>query len=255
MDNDDRQVGRILNRREVLALLGAAGVGALAARAAGQSPTSGAYDAVAATSGATRVPACVVRPAQTEGPYFVDQQLERADIRSDPASGIASEGVPLDLEFRVSRVGGGSCAPLSGATVDVWQCDALGIYSDVRDMNDFFDTRGKKFLRGVQATDAAGSARFTSVYPGWYQGRTVHIHFKVRVPAGRARAHEFTSQIYFDDAVSDQVFARPPYAANAQRRVRNDGDGIFRTGGRQLLVALTRRDRGYAGTFDLGLQI
>ncbi|HSA57369.1 MAG TPA: intradiol ring-cleavage dioxygenase [Gemmatimonadaceae bacterium] len=249
-------MGRILSRREVLAALGMAGVGMLATRVSGH-----ASDArVGSTSwhaGALHVPACVVRPEQTEGPYFVDERINRGDIRADPTTGAVKEGLPLELELRVFRVGPGACEPLPGAMVDVWQCDALGVYSDVRDMNARFDTSGQKFLRGYQLTDASGSARFTSVYPGWYEGRTVHIHFKIRTDAAASRGREFTSQLYFDDAVTDRVLARAPYASKGTNgRIRNERDGIYRRqGGPQLMLALTERDAGYQGTFDIGLDL
>lgn len=258
MDSDDKQIGRILSRREVLALLGTAGAGMLAVRAAAQSgsPARTAQGIPAGSlGGSIALPACVVRPAQTEGPYFVDEMLNRSDIRVDPSTGAASDGALLEFAVRVSRVGNGSCAPLAGAMVDIWQCDALGVYSDVKDMNGFFDTKGQKFLRGFQRTDASGMARFATIYPGWYQGRTTHIHFKVRVDGAGASAREFTSQLYFDDSQSDEVFARAPYATNKQRRVRNSGDGIFRSGGRDLLLAVEKKGAGYAGTFDLGLEL
>lgn len=195
---------------------------------------------------------CVVRPEETEGPYFVDEMLDRSDIRSDPADGSVKEGVPLQLAFRVAQLNGSACTPLAGATVDVWHCDALGIYSDVSDPS--FNTVGQMFLRGYQVTDANGAAQFTTIYPGWYQGRTVHIHFKIRaVVAGQS--YEFTSQLYFDDALTDQVHAQQPYASKGQRTLRNDGDGIFQGGGDQLLLALTALGQGYATTFDIGLQI
>ncbi|MGH7721108.1 MAG: intradiol ring-cleavage dioxygenase, partial [Gemmatimonadaceae bacterium] len=189
----------------------------------------------------------------TEGPYFVDEKLNRSDIRSDPANGTVKAGAPLQLALVVSRVGtGGACTPIQGAQVDIWQCDAAGIYSGVQDPS--FNTVGQKFLRGYQLTDATGMARFTTIYPGWYQGRTVHIHFKVRTDPAAARGHEFTSQIYFDDAFTDRVFARPPYASREQRTVRNDRDGIFRrSGGEQLIVPVREAGEGYEGTFELGL--
>jgi protocatechuate 3,4-dioxygenase beta subunit len=115
---------------------------------------------------AVTAPSCVVRPQQTEGPYFVDERLPRADIRSNPSDGSVSEGVPLRLAFHVSRIAGDTYTPLQGAVIDVWNCDVRGRYSDVSDMNAFFDTRGKKFLRGSQTTDASGSAQFITIYPG-----------------------------------------------------------------------------------------
>lgn len=230
MPADDAPIGHLLSRRAVVALLGSAGVALLAARAAGQT-----------------APTCVVRPAQTEGPFFVDERLRRSDIRSDPATGAVKEGTPLALAFQVSRLAGSACAPLAGAGVDVWHCDAAGAYSDVRGSG--ADTAGQKFLRGYQVTDEAGLVRFTTIYPGWYQGRTVHVHFKVRTPAGA----EFTSQVYFDDAVTDRVHAQRPYASRGGRRVRNADDGLFGRAGRQLLLPLSERGSGYAGTFALAL--
>jgi protocatechuate 3,4-dioxygenase beta subunit len=192
---------------------------------------------------------CVVRPQQTEGPYFVDARLDRSDIRADGSGGAVVEGVPLRLNFQVSRMSGSGCAALAGAIVDVWQCDAQGRYSDVRDPHG--DTRGQRFLRGYQVTDANGAARFITIYPGWYPGRTVHIHFKIRSAAETGRA--FTSQLYFDDTLTDRVHAHAPYLTKG-RRQRNDDDGLFRRGGSQLLLPLTPDGAGYAGTFDVGLQ-
>jgi protocatechuate 3,4-dioxygenase beta subunit len=233
MESDDITVGRVLDRREVLvALLGLSG-GLLATGRAFAQPGA--------------VPRCVVRPQQTEGPYFVDEKLDRSDIRADPASGEVKPGAALALAFTVSRFAPGSCAPLAGARVDVWHCDAVGVYSDVRDPGG--STEGRKFLRGYQATDAAGVARFTTIYPGAYTGRAVHIHFKIRTAQGQA----FTSQIYFDDAVTDRVHALPPYAGRGQRRLRNDADGLYRSGGRQLTVTPSPSGQGYAATFDVAL--
>jgi protocatechuate 3,4-dioxygenase beta subunit len=250
MDNDDEQVGRILNRREALALLGVAGAGAVASRLLAQSGAS------APDRSAPRVwmPACVVTPAQMEGPYFVDEKLNRVDIRSDPATGKVSAGSRLDVEMRVFGISNGECAPMAGATVDLWQCDAMGVYSDVRDANGYFDTAGQKFLRGYQVTDSSGIAHFRTIYPGWYQGRTVHLHFKVRSRAG-GRNLEFTSQLYFDDALTDRVMATVPYSAKTGTRVTNDRDGIFRQGGRQLIMAVAEQADGYKGTFDIGMTV
>jgi protocatechuate 3,4-dioxygenase beta subunit len=215
-----------MTRREAVALVGLSGVALLARRAAAQ--------------GTGRAPACVVRPQQSEGPFFIDEKLNRSDIRGEPGRGEAKAGAVLQLAFAVSRLSGGACAPLGGAQVDVWHCDALGAYSD----------GAQKFLRGYQVTDETGAARFVTIYPGAYGGRAVHIHFKIRLTAQR---QEFTSQIYFDEAVTDRVYALEPYARNGQRRLRNDGDGLFRSGGRQLLVTPTPSGAGYATTFDIAL--
>jgi protocatechuate 3,4-dioxygenase beta subunit len=201
------------------------------------------------------LPACVVRPIQTEGPYFVDTKLERSDIRSNPGGGSVKSGAPLKLRFRVSQLDGAACAPLAGALVDVWQCDALGVYSGVKDINGFFDTTGQQFLRGYQVTGSDGTVEFETLYPGFYSGRTVHIHFKIRTSPTGARGSEFTSQLYFEDSLSDEVFKSAPYSSNTQRRVRNGGDGIFRRGGAQLMLPVAASGDGYSGTFDIGLQL
>jgi protocatechuate 3,4-dioxygenase beta subunit len=248
MDNDDAPLGRVLTRREVLALMGAAGVMLLTGCTPARVPRS-----ETASSGETTDTLCVVRPEQTEGPYFVDERLNRSDIRSDPSDGAVKPGEPLELTFAVSRIGAaGRCTPLAGALVDVWHCDHMGVYSDARDPG--FDTTGKKFLRGYQVTDAAGRATFTTVYPGWYPGRTVHVHFKIRSDPAARPGFDFTSQLYFDDALTDAVHARDPYASHGQRRMRNTHDGIYRGGGEQLMLAPTTAGARHAATFHIALQ-
>lgn len=201
----------------------------------------------------TAPPLCQVRPEQTEGPYFVDERLHRMDMRSDPTNGKVTAGTPFTLTLHVSRVRGGACRPLSDAHVDIWHCDARGIYSDVQDPG--FDTRGQKFLRGYQVTDARGEARFITIYPGWYPIRTVHIHIKIRT-APVARGHyEFTSQLYFPDELTDRVHTAPPYSSAGPRRVRNRQDFIFREGGDRLMLEPSSAADGYTATFRIGLQI
>lgn len=243
MTPEDASVGRLLSRREVVTLLGATGTlwlmgGSLFPRRA-----------VTAIHG----PSCVVRPEQTEGPYFVDERLNRSDIRSDPSDGHIIPGTMLTLTVLVSRLGAGDCRPLEGAQVDIWHCDALGIYSDVNDPS--FKTLGQKFLRGYQITDAKGEAQFVTIYPGWYEGRTVHIHVKIRTEPQAKRSYEFTSQMYFDDGLTDRIHADQPYAAKGRRNARNQDDRIFRRGGDQLMLAPTATADGYAATFAIGLQL
>src|SRR5918911_433792 len=162
MDNDDILRGRVLTRREALVLMGAAGMSGVllyAGCSSATEPTSGSSD----TTGS-----CIVRPELTEGPYYVDEELNRSDIRSDPSTGTVKPGALLQLTFNVSQITGSACAALAGAVVDVWHCDALGVYSDVSDPS--FNSVGQTFLRGYQVTDATGVASFTTIYPGWYHG-------------------------------------------------------------------------------------
>jgi len=201
---------------------------------------------------ASTLPDCVLTPQHTEGPYFVDDRLNRSDIRIDPASGTLSEGIPLTLTMNVSQVAGDSCTPLAGLYVDIWQCDANGVYSAVRDRN-WGTSVGSTFLRGYQMTDQNGVVQFTTVYPGWYPGRTVHIHFKVRTALDGGR--EQISQLYFDDTLTDEVHTLAPYAAKGMRTVRNSQDGIFRNGGDALTLQVTKDGEGYAGTYNLGVQL
>src|SRR5688572_294222 len=196
-DNDDEMRGQVVSRREAVILLGATGLAMVtgcAGSSSGSGQSSGSTTGTAASGSVAPTnqnqPACVVRPELTEGPYFVDERLNRSDIRSDPADGSVTPGVPLRITFNVSTLAAGTCSPLGGAMVDVWHCDHLGVYSDVSDPG--FQTKGKKFLRGYQVTDAAGNATFETIYPGWYQGRAVHIHFKIRSDRAGGRAAEFT---------------------------------------------------------------
>jgi protocatechuate 3,4-dioxygenase beta subunit len=245
-----------LSRRRALGLLSAGVVAAVVGRRlVKRSAESTAELALLGTADAAITPSCVVRPEQTEGPYFIDEKLNRSDIRSDPSDGSVRPGTPLRLAFHVSRVSGSSCSSLSGALVDVWQCDALGVYSDVRDVNIGFDTRGKKFLRGYQTTDGNGIAEFLTVYPGWYPGRTVHIHFKIRSESSSRRGLEFTSQLYFDESITEEVHKRAPYNSKGRRATTNDADFAFRRGGKQLIPSLAKDAQGYAARFEIGLQM
>ncbi|MEW6492441.1 MAG: intradiol ring-cleavage dioxygenase [Cyanobacteriota bacterium] len=242
----------MLKRREMLGFLGGTAAVSLVGCWRGQSTSAKPIRTLTQTPTRT-TPTCVVRPQQTEGPYFVDEKLNRSDIRLDPSDGSVKQGVPLRLVFHVSQIDGRSCRPLTGAAVDIWHCDALGVYSDVTDPS--FSTFGKKSLRGYQVTDANGTVEFVTIYPGWYPGRTVHIHFKIRTDSASQRGYEFTSQLYFDDSLTDQIHAQAPYSAKGQRTQRNDRDGIFRDGGEQLMLQLTKDAQGYVGIFDIGLQL
>ena len=140
--------------------------------------------------------------------------------------------------------------------VHVWHSDASGAYSDtdVRRAS----TTSLQFLRGYQLTDATGTAQFLTIFPGWYGGRTAHIHFKIRLPGtpgSTGRTQEFTSQLYFDDTLQDRVFDAAPYGPRGTRDTRNADDFLYRNGGRQLLLELQPDGPGYATVFDIGVQV
>jgi protocatechuate 3,4-dioxygenase beta subunit len=243
MKNKDERIGYFLSRRETMVLFGVTGASWLLSRR----PT--AAQTFISMSGSL----CIARPEQTEGPYFVDERLHRTDIRSDPADGQIRPGAPLSLTFQVMRLHSGKCRPLPDAQVDVWHCDAAGIYSNVRDPG--FNTVGQKFLRGYQMTNARGEARFMTIYPGWYPIRTVHIHFKIRTALVSGTRFEFTSQLYFPDKLTDRVHTGHPYTEMGPRRVRNRQDFIFPHGGNALMLDPSPMNDGYAAAFPIGLEI
>ena len=241
-----------VGRREVISRLGSVVAVGFASACGGSEGSPASSSSATSSSSTTSTNAqCVVTPALTEGPYFVDEMLNRSDIRTDPATGTARPGVPLELTLALSQVGASGCSPLAGALVDMWHCDALGVYSDVSAQR----TVGQAFLRGYQISDANGNVRFTTIYPGWYSGRAVHIHFKVRTSPTGARGLEFTSQLFFDEALTDQVHAQSPYSQKGRRNTLITNDGIFQSGGTSLLVPLAASGGGYAGTLFVGVRV
>jgi protocatechuate 3,4-dioxygenase beta subunit len=260
LDDDDRLIGRILNRRDVLALIGAGGAATFlagcapggAASPGGSAGTSASASAVATAAAsaaiATALPACVVAPELTEGPYYVDVNLERSDIRTNTSDNTPVEGATLTLDWIVSQADGSACMPMEGVVVDVWHCDALGVYSGVQG-------NSGDFLRGFQRTDLNGRASFTTVYPGWYQGRAVHIHFKIRTDPDGSAGFEFTSQLFFDDEFSKGVFATGVYAQKGQQDQLNSSDQIYNQSGGATLLSVTQEDDAYKATFPIAVQL
>ena len=176
---------------------------------------------------------CTQAVEQTEGPYYFDADAIRSDIRED------RDGTRLALALRVRSAG--ACEPIENAVVDLWHCDAGGTYSG------FESGEGERFLRGAQVTNADGIARFTTIYPGWYEGRTVHIHAKVHFD----RQTVLTTQLYFDDAISDRVYESAAYATRGDRSQLNGSDGIY---DESLLLTLERSGDGYLGLMTLDVQ-
>jgi protocatechuate 3,4-dioxygenase beta subunit len=185
---------------------------------------------------------CTVTPSGTEGPFYIDVDSIRGDIRED------REGTRLRLAARV--VDSDGCTPIKDAVFDVWHCDAGGLYSGFE-----AGSRGRagagssdaRYLRGAQITNADGIAELTTIYPGWYPGRTVHIHAKVLV----SNRDVLTTQLYFDDALTDSVYRAAPYNRRPDRDSRNESDGIFD----ERTVLTVRRDGdGYLGLITIGVR-
>lgn len=179
---------------------------------------------------------CVLSPEQTEGPYYIPGEKLRRNITE------GRPGVPLLLRLKV--VDASTCRPIVGAAVDIWHADALGAYSGFG-----AGSRNRTFMRGVQRTDRSGLARFRSVYPGWYQGRTVHIHVKVHVRGNVVH----TGQLYFPDRVTDKVFRRRPYSRRPHRTTRNATDFVFAQGGRRSMLSLRKVGSAYVGSITMGV--
>lgn len=275
LEDDDAPVGHVLNRRAALRLFGLAGgltaVGGTLALAGGSTrppgpppggigpsgapPAGGSMGTSAGTSGVKGLPACVVRPAQTQGPYWVDEKLKRRDIRADTNTSKVPAGVPLTLHFDISRVGVNVCEPRAGVIVDIWHCDALGVYSDANDMG--YNTKGQNFLRGYQVTDAKGKCTFTTIFPGWYGGRAVHIHYRLRtLDASGKVSGDFVSQLFFSEAMIARVHAQPPYKQKGTRDTPNATDNIYKNGGNQMLVTESGDvSKGIVATFNVGLNV
>jgi protocatechuate 3,4-dioxygenase beta subunit len=198
-------------------------------------------------------------PQQIEGPYFVDQMPNRSDIRSDTFDGSVKEGIPLRLIIHVYDVDNGLCIPQSGAKVDIWHPDSQGVYSAVNDVG----TSGRNFLRGHQVTGTNGTVEFTTIYPGWYEGRTIHIHDKVRMFNGSETILEWTSQLYFNNSMNQQIHKQAPYSNHGPPQTTNEEDIVYSQGsvdglveknsGERLIVNLTKAGSGYVGVTNIVL--
>jgi protocatechuate 3,4-dioxygenase beta subunit len=226
--------GKRMSRRASLASLGG-----LVAGAAGLAGLRAAEEAGAGPAGvASGLVTCVLAPEQTEGPYYVDDAAVRRNVTE------GRPGAPLTL--RLTVVDASTCKPVKGAALEIWHCDAGGVYSGTSQQG----TEDERFLRGVQRTDAKGLAIFRTIYPGWYQGRTVHIHTMAHI-AGNV-VH--TGQLYFPDTVTDAVYKRSPYNRRPNRNPRNVGDSIYRNGGRRSTLKLVKNGSAFVGSITMGVQ-
>jgi protocatechuate 3,4-dioxygenase beta subunit len=237
-DAPDRDEAR-LTRRD--SLLGLGGLAAAALGAGGVLAALDGQDAEAASSGPAAVASglvtCVLTPEMTEGPYYLDGDKVRRDIRE------GRPGTRLDLATTVVDVS--TCKPINGALVDIWHCDAGGTYSGFAQEG----TDGKTFMRGIQRTNKSGLATFVTVYPGWYSGRTVHIH--VQVSLGGNVLH--TGQLFFPEALTDAVYKRAPYRSRPGRDTRNATDSIFRNGGSKSVLKIAKNGSGYVARMTMGV--
>jgi protocatechuate 3,4-dioxygenase beta subunit len=250
MEDDDKPTGTILSRRDALKVLGVGSAAFLAAFARQGDSLPEKADRSAASAPIE----CALRPELPTGPYFVDDQLNRSDIRFDPLEGNVSPGVPLFLKIVVFDAANRSCTPLASARVDIWHCDYMGLYSGVEQRG--FNTVGQKFLRGYQVTDARGVVEFLTVYPGWYSGRTVHIHFKIRTKTTNGQQYEFTSQLFFEDRLTDHVHAQKPYILKGERDTRNAKDNLFKESGAQLMLKSSGNlESGIRASMNIGLDL
>ena len=219
-----------------LAVTTVAGAGACGssggdAASGGTGGTAGA-EGTAGTGGAN---GCTLYPRQTAGPFYLDLDSLRSDITEGKG------GMALSLVLQVQTV---DCAPLKDLAVDVWQCDAAGVYSGFPGQLGGLDTTGQTFLRGTQVTDADGVAQFVTICPGWYPGRTTHIHFKVHTSS----TMEATSQLYFPEDVTSEIYETAPYDARGPKDTPNSADGIAVANPAPLAVVTGDATSGFVAT-------
>ena len=252
-----------VSRRRALGAAGVVGIGALLGACSREGAvtetqvptTSGASATVQPQSTPSPADAalfgnattCTLSPEQTEGPYYFDVDSIRGDIRED------RPGMPLRLVMRVQD--SAACTPIANAVVDIWHCDAGGVYSGFESASQGGPGGGARtddqtYLRGAQVTNADGIVEFTTIYPGWYRGRTVHIHAKVHLDSSTL----LTSQLYFDEQVTAAVHQTAPYASRSGRDTFNDGDGIFSGAGERALLTLAKEGDGYRGVITLAVK-
>lgn len=256
MDRDDVIVGKILTRRSALAAAARTGFGFF---------VGGAVAGIArADSAPTTQPAVnlVATPELTEGPFFVDERLNRSNITTGTDRPTVIHGIPLLVGFTIYELTGKTLTPMKGAFIDVWHADAAGAYSDEGNPMNGENTAGQKWLRGYQVIDATGAATFQTIFPGWYSGRTPHIHFMIRKSIDGNTRSEFTSQLFFRPKDVERIYSNAPYSARGDRDTGNENDHVFNqrlpdgtvAGSHMLLdVGGNPSGAGFAGNFAVVL--
>ena len=236
MGNERQEAVRQLSRRTAFAAIGAAA--AAVAAACGDSPTSPSSTSTGGTTTSTNA-TCAVTPTETIGPYPSRTDMFRSDIRENRG------GTPLTLTVKVVNVNS-NCAAVVGADVEIWHVDAAGDYSQ------YGSQTAATFLRGIQTTNAAGEVTFTTIYPGWYQGRATHIHAEVTM-GGRSIK---VTQIAFPESVNNAVHATGVYASRGSNPMSNQSDGIFADSlATELVTPTGSPSGGYSATFQIGVTV
>jgi protocatechuate 3,4-dioxygenase beta subunit len=226
-----------VSRREVLGLFGTAAAAAVAAAAFGPTPAGAASRTSPAAAAAAARASCVLVPEMTEGPFYIDDAVVRRDITE------GKDGVPLRL--RLTVVDADTCRPIPRASVEVWHADAVGSYSGFGS-----SSPDSMFLRGIQQANDKGAVTFRTIYPGWYPGRAVHIHLKAH--NGGNTVH--TTQLFFDEDVSDTVYRTSSYRSRSGAYTSNADDSIYADGGANSTLRLRKSATGYVGTLTMGIR-
>jgi protocatechuate 3,4-dioxygenase beta subunit len=250
MEHSDDLKSAGLTRQRLFRDAGVLGVALIGGGSLGAGRGLAELSGLAATAAAAG--ALSLTPEQEEGPYYVALEKIRKDIT------LGQPGVPLTLKLKIVNSTTGK--PIRNAACDIWHCDASGVYSDESVEN----TVGATWLRGVQLTGADGIAEFDTIYPGHYAGRATHIHVKVHIGgtnggttySGGHVSH--TGQLFFDDAISGQVYVLAPYTSDTAARVLDPADGVYtEQGGAKSLVKLNLLGatvaNGFLGTVTLGV--
>jgi protocatechuate 3,4-dioxygenase beta subunit len=227
-----------MGRRKAIGFLGVGGAAALAAACGTSGTSTGATDTPTTPATGTNGD-CTVTPSETVGPFPSKSDFVRSDIRE------GKTGTPLALTIRVVNVSNG-CAAIPGAQVEIWHVDAAGDYSQ------YGAQSNQTFLRGIQTTDASGIVNFTTIYPGWYQGRATHIHAEVTINGRSVKA----TQIAFPESINATVHTSGAYASRGTNPLSNARDGIFADSlSAELVTPAGSPASGYSATFQIAVAV